>query len=121
MIVRDQDNECIKTIVENLQTKLAGRNYPFEIKFCIIKMTIETWLLADERAISGVVGKRMPPVQGILEDIQNPKDRLREILSKAKVAYTDEKAGHIAAAADLERIASRCPGFHRFRRAVLDC
>jgi len=44
-----------------------------------------------------------------------------QILTTARVGYTDEKTGQIAAAADLERIAYRCPGFIRFREAVLDC
>lgn len=44
-----------------------------------------------------------------------------QILTTAKVGYTDEKAGQIAAAADLEKIAYRCPGFNRFREDIQDC
>ncbi len=121
LVIRDQDQECIKTVVEKLQNKLAGHRYPFKIKFCAIKVTIETWLLADERAIGNVVGQHVPPVMGSLEDIENPKDCLMQILTTAKVGYTDEKAGQIAAAADLEKIAYRCPGFNRFREDIQDC
>jgi len=67
LIIRDQ--ECIKTVVEALQNLLTGRDYPFQKIFCVIKVTIETWLLADEQAISNVVGQPIPPVQGTLEDI----------------------------------------------------
>jgi|GEM_PF-732805 len=107
LIIRDQDQECIKTVVEALQKLLAGREYPFQKIFCVIKVTIETWLLADEQAISNVVGQPVPPVQGNLEDIQNPKERLIRILSTANVDYTPERARQIAAVADLEKIAYR--------------
>lgn len=121
LIIRDQDQECIKLVVEDLQNLVSDRDYPFQIKYCVIKAAIEAWLLADEQAIAQAVDKNVPVVHETLEDIQNPKGRLVSILSEAKLNYTDERAGQIAEAADLETIAYRCPCFQRFRQTIADC
>ena len=64
---------------------------------------------------------RFHELKGNLEDIKDPKTKLVAILSAATLAYTGELAGRIVAAADLETIATRCPGFRRFKQSVLDC
>jgi hypothetical protein len=121
LVIVDQDMSCIKIIVEMMQKKIEGRQYRFPVKFHVIERMLETWLLSDEKAISAVVRKNVPPVNETLEDIINPKNKLKEILSRAKATYTPETLRRIAAESNIDRIAYRCPGFIRFRQLVLDC
>jgi len=121
LIIVDQDMSCIKTLVEKLKEKIRGRKYRFPVKFHIIEKEIETWLLADEKALSKVLSTHIPRVNEILEEIQDPKTKLKIILSKARANYTAETLRKIAEAADIDCIYSRCPGFKRFHRLVLDC
>jgi len=121
LIIVDQDMSCIKIIVEKMQKRIEGRKYRFPVKFHVIERELETWLLSDEKAISVVVGKDVPQVAETLEDIMDPKKKLKKILSRAKATYTPETLRRIAEESDIERIAYRCPGFRRFRQSVLDC
>lgn len=121
LIIIDQDLSCVKALVEKLKEKIADRQYRFPVKFHVIEREIETWLLADERALSKVAGKNVPRVNETLEDIINPKNKLKEILSRAKATYTPETLRKIAEESDIERIAYRCFGFRRFMQSVLDC
>lgn len=107
--------------MEEMQSKISGRTYPFEVKPIIIVQELETWLLADEEAISKVTRTTVPRVKGNLECITNPKEKLKHILFNAKVLYTDEVAREIAKESDLSKIENRCPGFKKFRQAVIDC
>ncbi len=121
LVIVDQDMSCVKAIVEKLQEKIKGRKYCFPVKFHVIKQEIETWLLSDEKAISKVVGRTVPRVNGALEDIQQPKEKLKELLSKAKANYTPQTLRRIAKECNIDRIAYRCPGFQRFKQTVIDC
>ena len=97
----------------------------FFVKFIIIVQELETWLLADEGAISKVTqsrpGKTVVKVNESLESIIHPKEKLLDILSDAGVAYTSEVAREIAKESDLSKIEYRCPKFKKFRQAVVDC
>lgn len=121
IVMVDQDLTCIKELVTKLAEKIEGRNYIFQVKFHIIEREIETWLLSDEEAISKVIGKNIPRVKGDLENIIDPKTKIKELLSKAKRVYTPETLRKIAQESDIERIASRCPGFRRFQQSIIDC
>lgn len=121
LVIIDQDMSCLKALVEKLQEKIKGRKYNFQVKFHVIKEEIETWLLSDEQAISRVVERNIPRVNETLEDIQQPKEKLKDILSRAKATYTPDTLRRIAAESDIEHISYRCPGFQRFRQLVLDC
>jgi len=121
LIIQDCNGNCIRKVVDKLVAKLKDRHFNFPVKFHIVKREIETWLLADEKAIAKLTTKNISRIAENLEDIVDPKAKLRSILSKAGVAYTAEKASKIASEADLNIIAYRCPGFRRFRQSVLDC
>jgi len=121
LVIVDQDMSCVKTLVEKMQERIKARKYYFPVKFHVIKQEIETWLLSDEQAISKVVERNVPRVNETLEDIQQPKEKLKELLSKAKANYTAETLRRIAEESDIERIAYRCPGFRRFTQSVVDC
>ena len=125
LVIRDADNKNVAEILERMESKIGGRIYPFEVKFVIIVQALETWLLADEEAISRVTqsrsGRTVSGVNEDLESIVRPKDRLEQMLSEARVPYTDKVAEEIARESDISRIEYRCPKFGEFRQAVIDC
>lgn len=125
LVIRDADNKNPDELLERLRSKITNRNYPFEVKFIIIAQELETWFLADEEAISRVTqtrsGRTVARVNEDLESIIQPKERLKEILSEAKVYYTPEVAKEIAKESDPSKIEYRCLRFKEFRQAVIDC
>jgi hypothetical protein len=122
-IVVDQDGACIKYLVKNFNDKMAGQKYIFKVLFHIVEKEMQTWLFADENAISGAIGKgkTIPKIKGNLEAINDPKEKLQRSLGENNVDYTPDIAKKIAFNTNLEIIAKRCPGFQRFRQLVLDC
>lgn len=96
------------------------RNYPFPVRLLIIVRELEAWLLADESAVSAVTGKKAT-AERYPEELVDPKERLKRILSEARIFYTAEVARKIAGSARVETLESRCPSFKKFREAVLDC
>jgi hypothetical protein len=120
IITRDKDSQCAKKLVDRINAKQKERSYPFPIKFCLIKEEIEAWLLADENAISQIVGERVTRINENLEDIKHPKEKLQQILSESNANFTAETLRKIVEAADLEKIEYRCPSFRRFRDSIMD-
>jgi hypothetical protein len=124
-VIRDADNKDPNKLLEEMKSKTASRSYDFDVKFVIIVQELETWLLADDEAISRVTqalsGRSVSRVNENLESIIHPKERLKNILSGAKVAYTPEVASEIARESELSKIENRCPKFREFRQAVVDC
>ena len=89
LVIRDAGGRDPDELLESMRSRIAGRTYPFEIKFIIIVQELETWLLTDEEAISRVTqsrsGRTVSKVNEDLESIIQPKERLKKILSDAKV------------------------------------
>lgn len=125
LVIRDADTKDLRELSEKMKSKLAGRTYPFEVKFIIVVQELETWLLADDKAISKVTrarsGRTVSRVNENLESIVNPKERLQNILSDAGVPYTPAVAREIAKELDITSVEYRCPGFKEFHQAVIDC
>ena len=86
---------------------------------------MEAWLLADISAIKAVAQERggwiVQPVQGQPEQIGNPKEMLRRLLTQARLRYTSEICREIAHRADVETLRNRCPSFRSFETKVTDC
>jgi hypothetical protein len=127
-VIRDADTKDpvrLDRLAEEMRGKIVGRTYPFEIKFVLIVQELETWFLADEEAISRVTqlrsGRTVSRINETLESIVHPKEKLKNILSNAKVPYTAEVAREIAMESELSKIENRCPKFREFRQAVVDC
>ena len=121
LVIRDADCKDPDELLEKMGSKITSRNYPFEVKFIIIVQELETWLLADEDAVSRVTGKTISRVNEDLQSIIQPKEKLKKILSDGRVAYTAEVAREIAKESDLLKIEYCCPGFKKFRQDVIDC
>jgi hypothetical protein len=118
LVIRDADNRAPQELLSAMEAKYADRSYPFPVTPFVIVQKLETWLLADNTALSQVCNRAVPAIQETLEDIENPKERLQHVLAQASTNYTGETARKIAAATDIERLEYRCPGFQSFRQAL---
>jgi hypothetical protein len=121
IVIRDADCKDPEGLKGEMESKIEGRNYPFEVRLNIVVQELEAWFLADEEAISRITGREAHCPNQRPESILNPKDTLVRILSEARVPYTAAVAQNIAKEADLEKIGSRCPRFKEFREAIIDC
>ncbi len=121
IVIRDAHGKNPEELKNRMEDKISGRNYPFEVKFIIIVQELEAWLLADEDAISKIIKEPVTRIKEDLESINDPKEKLKEILSRAKIAYTYPVARNIARESNLDKIQNRCPAFRKFFQAVKDC
>lgn len=127
LVVRDCDLRDPEAVERDMAEKVRERPFAFPrgVHFCAIRQMMDTWLLADVNAINSLArergGRDVPPVQGLLEQIGNPKQRLRCLLSRARLPYDPEVCREIACRADIEAVRYRCPSFRRFEKKVMDC
>jgi len=112
-VVRDGDGKCFADLVAKLRTRIAGRSYPFQLDFLFIREELETWFLADEKALSDLVGKPVR-TQPHPEKVLHAKEDLKKILSTGGKDYTPSVAGFLAKTIDVHVLNSRCPSFKRF-------
>jgi hypothetical protein len=66
-------------------------------------------------------GREVPPVQRTLEEIGDPKESFRRLLSAADLPYDAQVCREIAEQASIETLRYRCPSFRAFEQKVLDC
>jgi hypothetical protein len=121
IVVRDSNAKGPAKVEEGMRSKMAGRNYRFPrgVKLHAVRRETETWLLADAAAIGHVAGGRdAPETRHALEEIQDAKARLREVLSLVGLPYTPGVCAEIARALDLETLRRRCPNFRAFEEKV---
>jgi hypothetical protein len=127
LVIRDWRGPDVDSCEQRLMQKVEGKNFAFPrgVQFCGVRQEMEAWLLADVNAINSVArdrgGRTVSPVQGEIEEIGNPKERLTQLLSEARLPYDAEVCREIAQRADIETLRRRCPSFRSFERKVLDC
>jgi hypothetical protein len=128
LVIRDSGRKDPRIIEAELTQKVQERRWAFshDVHICIIRQEVETWLLADvAEGVNAVAKKRggrtVAEVQETLEEIEYPKERLRQLLSDAKLEYTDQVCGEIARSLRLDTLSYRCPSFRTFAQRVLDC
>jgi len=117
-VVRDSDGKDPGELIREMQSRISGRHYPFEVKPLVIVKKLEAWLLADEIAVQkcGASKAERVPDPELLDD---PKSKLWKALSG--VPYTPPIARKIAEDARLDILEYRCSSFRNFRQALLDC
>ena len=98
----------------------------FPVHFHATKCEIETWLLADENAINRLSqlrgkNKQVAAVTIRLESHRDAKELFHKVLSRADLPADAQVYKEIAAAADIGRIATRCPSFQEFADKVRAC
>jgi hypothetical protein len=117
------DSDCSEASVWEAQLRQIYEQSHFEpgfpVHFHATKCELETWLLADENAINQVsqqMGKnrKIGAVTIQLESHRDAKELFQEQLSKADLRATARVYQEIAGAADIARIAARCPHFQQF-------
>ena len=127
LVIRDSGGKDPKIIEAELTRKVQERPWAFShgVHVCIIRREVETWLLADAVAVNTVAEKRggraVAEVQGTLEEIEYPKERLKQLLSDARLEYTGEVCAEIARLLRLDTLSYRCPSFRAFKQQVADC
>jgi hypothetical protein len=119
IIIRDADYRNPNDLIAMMEGKVSAHSSPFPRKFLVIVQKLEAWLLADEEALSSVTGRMQRRISDP-EKINDPKARLRKILSDARIDYTQERARVIAAAASVDVLAARCPSFKKFQEALVN-
>lgn len=103
-----------------IDTKFREAGLEGEAKLCIVVKAIESWLLADEKALSDYVGSEVKRVHNP-EDISKPDEFLDGIFKKEKGrAYLKggKDPSEIAKKLRLRVVEKRCPSFKEFRAAV---
>lgn len=127
LVIRDSGGKDPKIIKAELTQKANQRHWTFShgVHVCIIRREVETWLLADAAAVNGVGatrgGRAVAEVQGTLEEIERPKERLKQWLSEARLAYTERVCSEIARSLKLDTLRYRCPSFRMFEERVINC
>ena len=88
LVIRDAGGRDPAEVEHDMAQKIRDRHYtiPRGIQCFAVRRTMETWLLADIEAINAAArsrgGRAVAAVQGTLEDVVDPKERLRRVLSK---------------------------------------
>src|SRR5262249_51951300 len=124
------DSDCWDaTRSEALLTRIYEQSHfvpRFPVHFHSTKCEVETWLLADEGAINQISqqrgkSRRVPPSTIQFESYRNAKELFQKVLSQAALPADERVYQEIAAAADVNLIAARCPSFRLFANKVLAC
>lgn len=120
IVVRDSNGKDPTQIEQILSAQLADTHYRFPRGIVVhaVRRQMETWLLADEAAIGRVVGSPSR-TRDPLEEIHDPKAKIRELLSRADRPYTADVCAGIARTLDLEILRTRCPNFRAFEAKLL--
>ena len=127
IVIRDSGGKDPTALQTEMAARIQGMEYAFPrgIKLCAVRRTMETWLFADAQAITDVArargGRQVQEVQGTLEDIEDPKQTLRSVLSDARIEYTDVLCAEIAVLLRIDRLENRCLSFRTFKLNVIDC
>ena len=128
LIIRDADRKAPHLREAQLRDRLdeSGFMPTFPVHFYATKCMLDSWLLADVGAICEVARRRgrhksLKEIKEPLEEITDPKTVFERMLSQAGLPADDRVCEEIAFAANLERIALRCPYFRQFRKNVHAC
>lgn len=126
IVIRDADGRGPEEIEAQMCSKIVDRPYPFAlgVKFFAVPQAMEAWLLADVNALNNVSqrrgGKRVTRSLDAPENLHDPKESLRRLLSDHKLPYTGALAREIAQEIDFGTLSRKCPRFSAFTELV-DC
>lgn len=127
LVIRDSGVKDPVSLEQEMARKITGHTYAFPkgVQFHAVRREMETWLLADVRAVNLVAssrgGSRVPDIQETLEEIVDPKERFTRLLSAAGLPYDAQVCREIARHLELETLRNRCPSFRSFEQKVMDC
>jgi hypothetical protein len=128
LVVRDSDCRDAGELDSELEGILLSSGFKpsFPVHFFAIKCELETWLVADEQAVTRVATRRgkskhAQQVKVNLETHANPHDLLLRLLSSVGLPADDQVFKEIAEETDLKVLAIRCPYFTQFAARVHSC
>lgn len=128
LVIRDSDCANPRPLEEQLQRifEQSRVQLDFPVHFYATKCKLESWLLADEEAISHVSlsrgGRgRVERISIALERYNDADTLLAGALWQADLQATSRVYAEIAEAACADRIAQRCPYFREFVAKVSAC
>jgi hypothetical protein len=126
LVIRDADCRDTAATEAKMRETVARRRFSFPagVGLHAVKQEMETWLLADPEAINSVAasrgGRATPRVPGPLEELQDPKQKLLNVLNRSGLDHTAQVCREIAREIDLTTLRIRCPSFADFEQKVLD-
>ncbi len=103
-----------------INQKFNETRFPEGAKLCIVVKAIESWILADERAIGDYIGSNVKEIHNP-ESIPEPDKYLNKIFKKGKereYKKGGQDSAEIAKRLDLEAVERKCPSFREFRQVV---
>jgi len=123
IVVRDLGTKSNVTAGQRktfLRAKLPPGGFPFSVEFIVAEKELEAWFLADEMALSDLVGKPIPTYPDP-QTIRDPKNTLKMILASAEpsIAYLPSTLVELTHRVRIDIIRSRCPDFDELCIAVL--
>ena len=126
LVIDDSDDKNPEAVRSDLQNVVGNITFRFPIHYIVVKQELETWLLADEEALtSASVSLGGAPISRInheLEDVRDAKELLiRELNAAGVSAYVPEVARRIANAIRTDQILYRCPHYQQFDHILRDC
>jgi Domain of unknown function (DUF4276) len=128
LVIVDSDCSDASVWEEDLAQILDSSHFDpgFAVHFHATKCELESWLLADENAMSNASQHRgknrhMVPANIQFELYRDAKELFQKRLSEAGLPDTPQVYKEIASYADIDRIASQCPRFKLFIKKVCQC
>ncbi len=116
IVLKDLDSANLSELQNEINPKLL-RN----AKFCVAVQSIESWILADNQALTEVIGHTIRPIY-TPEDIGDPKDEIRRIFRQHGKQYIPKRdLPELASKIRLSVVRKRCPSFKRFEESIRDC
>lgn len=107
--------------VSKIETDFKNTGFPSKVELCIAVRAIESWFLADERALGDYLGsnvKRFPNP----ENVSKPDEVLDGVFRKEKGrAYYKggQDPAEVAKRLRLDIVEKKCPSFKNFRAALI--
>jgi hypothetical protein len=126
IVIVDADGKNPLEVEAKMQEKIRGRDYPFplDVRFYAVPQAMDTWLLADAKAINAAVqgrgGKCGTKSHDDPEGLPHPKEWFRKLLTDHNATYTAALCREVAEKTDLRVLSERCPRFRVFAELV-DC
>ena len=127
LIIRDLDKYQPDNLIAKVKRQVNVDGIQLGIAIAIHEL--ESWLLCDVDAVNRVCEKRgrycdkpiiMAPLPESPDRLLNPKEVLKNHLSKCGIGYTSSVAADIAKYADIAILERESPSFRKFKQILLD-
>ena len=106
---------------ENLRGRLQGAGLPVDgdLHICMVVHAIESWLLADEEAISDYLGSKVKELRDPETECK-PEEVLEELFKKTGKVYLKggEAPRELARRLSVEKLITKCPSFKKFKALI---